>query len=330
MTIIEQVQNKQHEGIATPRASGQARQHQAAGNKGPFWQQFSEKYHTLRTLSAHRSRGLQLDFDMAADRYIILADVHRGEGDPLTDDFYHNEATYLDALRYYLDGDFRLVLNGDIEECWKSDIHGIIDRYYDTAYALEREFVKKGPGFYLRTFGNHDDDFEHENVVKAYLRPALGDSVRVFPSIALGKHITIAHGHQGDLTSDRIKNFSRQIVRRVWRPLQERFGASQDLKQAQNNPIKTPRDRSLKHWASQSHQLLIASHTHRALFHPNGEENNHHYINTGACVHHDGLTAIELDRGEIRLVRWQQPSQAGMATREIVQSGDLGRMIAHL
>lgn len=291
---------------------------------------FNEQLHTLRALNAHRQAGLHIpDFDPQRDRYIILADVHRGEGHALTDDFHHNEHTYLDALRFYLDAEFRLVLNGDIEELWKSDMATIRERYAHSAYALEREFVKLGPGHYLRTFGNHDDDWQDEREVARWLGPLLGRDLKIYPSISLGNKITIAHGHQGDLTSDRIKGFSRQFVRHVWRPLQERFGAQQDLKHARNNPIRTNRDRSLVYWARTARQLLIAGHTHRALFHPE-KHTSPNYINTGACIHKDGLTGIELDRGEIRLVRWQRTPATPASTRTVVQSGELGRILAQL
>lgn len=291
---------------------------------------FSETHHTIQTLNVHRQQGLAIpDFNINRDRYIILADVHRGEGDPVLDDFTHNEATYSAALRYYLNEDFRLVLNGDIEECWKANLDNIINRYAESAYALEREFVKKGHNYYLRTFGNHDDDWADEDTVRRYLHPILGNTVRVYPSITLGDKITIAHGHQGDLTSDRLSSLSRRFVRDVWRPAQEQFGVTQDLKRAQNNPIKTPRDRNLRSWARRHRHLLIAGHTHRALFHPTADAYRH-YINVGACVHTDGLTGIELDRGEIRLIHWHHGDVNTAPYRTVVQSGDLGAVLARL
>jgi len=293
-----------------------------------WWRRLSETYLTMRTLTVARQQAFKVHhFRPQHDRYIIFADVHRGDGNPLTDDFVHNENTYLHALRYYLDSDFRLVLNGDIEECWKSNIQDIIARYADTAYALEREFVRKGPDYYLRTYGNHDLDWAVTAQVRQHLQPVLGESVHVYPAISLGDYITIAHGHQGDFASDRISAFSRWFVREVWRPLQLRFGISQDLKFARNNTMKTSRDRNLWRWALQHQQLLIAGHTHRAILQPQADLERQ-YVNTGACVHRDGLTGIEIDQGEMRLIRWAQPSPTATPRRIVLNSAELARMIA--
>jgi hypothetical protein len=55
-----------------------------------------------------------------------------------------------------------------------------------------------------------------------------------------------------------------------------------------------------------------------------------HYINLGACVHTDGITGIEIDEGEIRLVKWQRNQWQNSPERVIFQTGDLSKLLTRL
>lgn len=276
-------------------------------------------------------------FSLHKDRYVILSDVHKGDGGPRSDDFLHNRDIYLHALNYYRRGGFRLVLNGDIEEGWKARYSAIIDAYESDAFALEREFAREGHDHYLRIYGNHDEDWADPKQVRRYLWPALG-RVQVHPAVVLGRRIFIVHGHQGDMNADRFSWISRRVIRHLWRPMQHKFEVS-TLRAAGNNWIRRRRDQFLYEWARASRLLLIAGHTHRAMFESCARENQAidfntiraaNYLNDGCCVHTDCMTGIEIDRGEIRLVRWDIPGCNVAPQRSIAHSADLGAMLAEV
>lgn len=285
----------------------------------------SERYHTFRSLELAMGGALHIrDFQITRDRYIIFSDLHKGNRNPKTDDFERNDPIYSQALHYYLDGDYRLILNGDIEEGWKDSYKRILEAYEHTAYAVEREFVAEGQR-YFRTYGNHDDGWADPRKVDRFLKPVLGP-VKVYPAIILGHRIVIAHGHQGDPKSDQRAWLSQRIVRHIWRPLQNLTGVQNGRRASENHTVYRPRDQHLSAWAQANHLLLIAGHTHRPMLNlDHGAVFTHHYINDGCCVHENAITGLELDQGEIRLVKWDVDQNH--PRRTVLKSADLGALL---
>ena len=286
-----------------------------------------ERYHTFRSLTHALGGALRIhDFQLMRDRYVIFSDLHKGTRHPKTDDFHRKDAFYCDALRYYHGQDYRLVLNGDIEEGWKDSYDQIVDAYEGTAFAMEREFASH-PQRYFRTFGNHDDSWADPRLVDRYLKPVFG-ALKVYPAIVLGQRIIIAHGHQGDFNSDRTSWISQRVIRYVWRPLQYLTGLQNQRRDSRNHTEYSPRDSHLAAWARANRMILIAGHTHRPMLTMlNGENASVHYLNDGCAVHDDAITGLELDQGEIRLVKWDV---RGQLCRTVLQSADLGAMLAAL
>ena len=127
---------------------------------------------------------------------------------------------------------------------------------------MEKKFVDRGN--YYRIYGNHDNDWSEKEKVDKYLKPILGE-ISVYPSLFLGERIIIVHGHQGDLHSDRGAKLSRCIVRNCWKLFQNVFKCMNN-RAAENNIIRSKRDRYLFEWAKTKRLLLIAGHTHRGMF----------------------------------------------------------------
>ncbi|NDJ86420.1 MAG: hypothetical protein GYB66_11070 [Chloroflexi bacterium] len=298
-----------------------------------YLQRNSERERTFKALSAARRNALNLsNFRINKHRYIILSDVHRGNGRPSTDDFVHNHGLYTYALSHYLQHDYRLILNGDIEECWKTNYKAIVEAYENTAFRLEGEFARRGQQHYVRIYGNHDDDWADPAKADRFLSPVIGRKVTVYPGVMLGDRIFIAHGHQGDPHSDRYSWFSRRVVRYLWRPLQSILKLKNN-RAAENRLVRHNRERFLHQWARLNSILLIAGHTHRPLFHVSYDTATPaapHYFNLGACVHTDGITGIEIDEGEIRLVKWQRNQWQNSPERVIFQTGDLSKLLTRL
>lgn len=295
-------------------------------NPSHYLSKIDELSRTFRAMDNARKNAFRVsNFNLKKDRYVIFSDVHKGNGQKFTDDFQHNEKPFVKALDYYVNRDFRLILNGDIEECWKFKHETITAVYGDTAFRAEKQFIEQGPKFYLRTYGNHDDDWANPVNVKNSLHRVLKYPIEVHPAISLGDKILIAHGHQGDLTADRISTVSRYFVRLFWKPIQQLLRIKLDGKLAGNYAFRSHRERCLYQWAVANHQLLIAGHTHRAVFHPYKSIASDHYINLGSCVHNDGITGLEIDRGEIRLVHWATDMR-----RNVFKRANLGSLLARL
>jgi UDP-2,3-diacylglucosamine pyrophosphatase LpxH len=349
------------------------------------------------------------DFDASQDRYVIFSDLHKGDKKGRSDDFSQNELIYCHALQWYLERDYRLILNGDAEELWEADPGAIAKAYKDSAFEMERQFASQ-PGRYHRIYGNHDLDWKDEGLVKEHLWPLLGQ-IKVYPAVRLGERIFIVHGHQGDPHSDQGSRFSRFLVRLVWRPLQDigltdvlweplaAVGLVRSSRAAQNNLIRLNRDRYMYQWAQKKRLLLIAGHTHRAIFRSFAkthqlkkvqdglkkqlaantdpdmryqlkasiryldeeikkskeerklEKGKSHiednpapsYFNSGCCVYTTGITGIEIDRGQIRLVKWsisdtfcdvdgmrRHPSLFASIERKVYESGDLKEILGKI
>lgn len=64
---------------------------------------------------------------------------------------------------------------------------------------------------------------------------------------------------------------------------------------------KEKTEKKLEYWAKEHQKILIAGHTHRPVFPKPGEG---FYFNDGSCVHPRCITAIELEGGELSLVKW--------------------------
>jgi UDP-2,3-diacylglucosamine pyrophosphatase LpxH len=300
------------------------------------------------------------NFQIKQDSYVIFSDLHKGDRQIGSDDFQRNELIYCHALNYYYDRDYRLVLNGDIEECWECDPEQVISSYKKTVFAIEKKFNMK-EGYYLRVFGNHDNCWKKERNVNLDLVPAVG-KVTCYPAILLGDKIFIVHGHQGEIMSDICAIGGRMFARFFWKRLQHKFFYL-NTSAASSNAVRNRRDLRLYSWARENKLLLIAGHTHRAMFaslskvdqlghrlleishklqspspdvdpvmlHAQanslrnqinsspeeyekdkeykrlGEHPSPCYFNIGCGIYSNGITAIELDRGKIRLVKWEMP-----------------------
>lgn len=298
----------------------------------------TERAYTFDAMNRARRKALHIgDFQIERDRYIIFSDTHKGDRTRGSDEFQINDDLYCTALHHYLNENYRLVLNGDVEEGWKAPFQTIIDAYRNTAFAWERAFAMKGPGYYLRTWGNHDIDWRDPALVARTLSPALGVPVQVHPAILLGDRIMITHGHQGDFNSDRLAWLSRRVVRRLWKPLQRVFNFS-PRRTAQVHELVHRRDKHLSAWARACRMLVIAGHTHKPVMSAlierganNGaSENGRYYLNDGCCVHDRSITGIEIDRGELRLVKWAMSKTTSPARRTVFQRADLGATLAQI
>ena len=184
---------------------------------------------------------------------------------------------------------------------------------------------------FFAVYGNHDITKKSSKFPKKYFfsfycvktlcdRPLFPD-IAFYPGIILhdklkGHDIYMTHGHQADLLNSTFWRLSRFLVRYVWRPL-ESIGVPDPTSAAKNNIKKKKSEKKLAGWALKNNHILITGHTH----HPMTGSKTSPYCNTGSCVHPAGITAIEIEKRTITLVKWSVSTKKDMelyASREIL------------
>lgn len=245
-------------------------------------------------------------------KYVIMSDCHRGVGST-NDNFLKNKDLCFTALNYYYQNQFTYIELGDGEELWENKELESIKQTYHNIYSLFSKFHETHR-FYM-IYGNHD--IAKRN--KAYVRKKYnrlycndtGKSKTLFQTFtcheaiilrtttAPQKALYLTHGHQASLLNSTFWPLAQFLVRYVWKPL-ERFGVTDPTSAAQNHRVRTDTEKKLNAWATDTKQILIAGHTHRALLTPSSP----YYYNTGSCIHPNCITCIEIENTTLTLVKW--------------------------
>ncbi len=233
------------------------------------------------------------------NRYVMMSDCHRGDGN-WHDNFANNKTIYLAALQEYYDRGYIYLELGDGDELWENKNMDEILEKHEEVFSLIKKFYCNNRFYML--YGNHDWE-----KCQGLLLPCFPD-IPVYESIMLEncdtqKGMLLIHGHQGDLWNERLWYLTRFLVRYFWRPL-EQLGVKDPTSAAKNYRKKEKVERRMAEWAKKHQQILIAGHTHRPYFSKEGTEG--WYFNAGSGVHPHSITALELERGMISLVKWQE------------------------
>ena len=273
-------------------------------------------YELRRRLAHHRlNAAFQsapiVSFDDAT-RLVFFSDCHRGDNSRL-DAFSPNEALFLHALQHYYREGFTYIEVGDGDELWKNYSFHRIRAAHGQVFEWLHRFDAQQRLHLL--FGNHDlSGPMRQEVYK--------DGMIAREGLILRHHQTrqqlfVTHGHQADMASDTLCRISRMAVRRVWRRLQVwRLVPVASPHPEEHAPH--PFERFLLSWAALNQLVLICGHTHRMTGAAYGETP---YFNTGHCVTPGVLTGLEIQNGEIGLVRWRAtPDSAPPYQREVLSA----------
>lgn len=259
-----------------------------------------------------------IPLSLEEDRLVLFSDHHKGDASA-ADDFKKNASLYDHALSTYHKEGFRLIVLGDNEELWENRFDEVLEHYRKT---IEKEIAMalEGPdGRKIRIWGNHDKEVSLRRFKKscrAYGIKIL-DAVDYREGLCLEENIFLIHGHQGRFFEDRAWRISRWAVQIVWKTFQRLFNIGIDGP-AENVKIRGDVERQYYQWAKSKKVLLICGHTHQAVFGSSThfdrplpfEDPPAHpvpcYFNSGCCGYTNGITCIEIDRGIIRLVKWDR------------------------
>lgn len=273
--------------------------------------------HKLQQVLAHRR--LDMAFQNAptvpfddTTRLVFFSDAHRGDNSR-ADAFRINEPLFLHALRHYYDRGFTYIEVGDGDELWKNRRFDTVRKAHAQVFALFHRFAE-GQRLHL-LFGNHDIIGNRRQPVNK------GGLIAREGLILQQRHsrqqIFVTHGHQADTKSDMFYQVSRMAVRNIWRRLQLMHLAPITCR---NGEEHTPRsyEQFLTSWATERRRVLVCGHTHRPTSAAYGEAP---YFNTGYCLAPGILTGLEIQHGEIGLVRWRAtPHSTTLFQREILSA----------
>ena len=246
-----------------------------------------------------------------SSKLVIMSDCHRGIGDN-HDNFIKNKYIYVMALLYYYNSGFTYVELGDGDEMWEvKNYKDIVEENLDIFKQLKKFHDL---GRLIMIYGNHDITKKFNYVLEKYFykyynriteqEEVLLDGLKIDESLVLNYEdhdIFLIHGHQVDFLNSTLWRFSRFLVRYFWR-IFEHIGIKDFTSASKNHQVTKRTEKKLKKWSIKKNKILIAGHTHRPIFPKKGQSL---YFNDGSCVHPNGITCIEIEKGNITLVKWE-------------------------
>lgn len=253
------------------------------------------------------SKRLKIDND---SKLVIMSDCHRGSGNNY-DNFLKNKNIFEAALLHYYKNGYTYIELGDGDEMWEvKNCHDIVEVNLSTFRILKKFHDDKR---LIMIYGNHDINKKNHDVSKKCFyyyenkitkkREVLLENLVVYESLILDYYsndIFLIHGHQVDFFNSTIWKLSCFTVRYVWRYF-ENFVAKDPTNSAKNYKVKKRIEKKFKTWSVENNKILIAGHTHKAIFPKIGHSL---YFNDGSCVHPNGITCLEIMNGKIALVKW--------------------------
>lgn len=246
-------------------------------------------------------------------KYVIMSDCHRGTGSP-SDEFTKNQTSYIFAMEHYLKNGFTYIEAGDGDELLEQKKFKIILDAHHKAFDVIKEFFDKGK--YILIYGNHNIYLKNPKYVKKNyfyfydeykeveyeffkdIEPIEG---LVLKHKETGQEILVVHGHQGDFSNDQLWGLTALTIKFFWKFLHT-MGAKSPSSPAKNAHKRHKIEKNFCKWIVRNKKMLICGHTHRYKY---PKSNDLPYFNTGCCIYPSSITALEIENGEVTIVRWR-------------------------
>lgn len=244
---------------------------------------------------------------------VFMSDCHRGEGTS-GDNFLTNQTICFAALNYYYQHDYTYIELGDGDELWENrNMQQIVSVHSDCFWMLSRFYEEDR---LIMLYGNHDMVKKNRefrgNHLSTYIDSVTHRPVPLFPNIDIKEslllvhdtkpiEILLMHGHQADFLNGTLWILSRFLVRYVWKPL-ELIAIKDPTSAAKNYHSKGDTITKLyQDFCKRNHKIMITGHTHQPVFPCTKDA---FYFNDGCLIHPRCITAIELNNGQLSLVKW--------------------------
>ncbi len=254
-------------------------------------------------------------------KYIIFSDCHRSDGSR-SDEFTRNQNIFLYALEYYYQNGFSYLEAGDGDELWEHPKFRYIRKAHYYVYDLMKKFYDEDRLDIL--YGNHNIYLKNEDYLKRFFYTYYNDSKEQTMDFFQGlkpceavllKHkntaqeFLVLHGHQGDFPNDQLWFFSMLSLKFLWRYIHA-VGATSPASPVKNITRQHKIEKNFNKWIEKNKTAVICGHTHRYKFPKQGEPP---YFNSGCCIYPDNITGVEIQNGEIMVVRWKvAPNEDGL------------------
>ena len=245
-----------------------------------------------------------------SSRLVFFSDLHRGNNSR-ADAFAGNEDLFLQALTHYHRQGFAYIEVGDGDELWQNRRFGDILHAHRRTFDLLHRFNRQGRLHIV--VGNHDiRDGRCHQVEKDGIHTREG---LIFRHSRTGQRLFVFHGHQADFKCDHLLVLSRLLVRHFWTRFKLLGIVAPFDSQSSMPPMgiverqtiegsmvhyKKKVERRIVEWLIPRRQIVICGHTHRPMCAGYGAP----YFNAGGCVYDGYITGLEIEEGEIRLIRW--------------------------
>ncbi|OMP32625.1 metallophosphoesterase [Mangrovimonas sp. DI 80] len=249
-----------------------------------------------------------------SSKFILFSDCHRGDNS-FADDFANNRNIYLHALKQYFAKGFYYCELGDGDDLWENIFYSHVLQAHKDVYRQIQLYFNQNR--FTMLWGNHDMVYKKPEYVKkqlySYFDKRSGTQKPLFPGIEVheaiilkhsqtGQELFLTHGHQADWWNYVCWKWSQFLVRILWKPLNV-MGIADPTSPAINYKELIKVERRIKDWIQANNNLItIVGHTHRPRF---PSPNEIAFFNDGSCVHPRCITGIEIENGQISLVKWE-------------------------
>lgn len=208
-----------------------------------------QQYHNLKKIFAS-AKSISISDHPSI---VIFSDLHMGTGGR-RDEFKANEVLFKRTLKeYYLEQDYSLVLNGDVEELHKYPYRKIRN-HYDDIYNIFLGFQDKDQFF--KIIGNHDDK------IGSYMQRCqphcLYDAVKIE---GFKRELYIYHGHQAAQRYIQFNDWNEWFIKYVAKPL-----GIKNWAKAHDNDRQIKVEHKLYEFSLNEGIISLVGHTHRPLF----------------------------------------------------------------
>lgn len=236
------------------------------------------------------------------NKYAILSDLHLGAGNN-NDNALKNANYTFEALKYYNDNDYYVILNGDTFELAENKSIEPIKCAHENIMWILSEIHKKGKLIIIR--GNHDAELtpkllatrqsSYTKKVETFLEDATIYDSAIIDSEQM---YVIMHGHQViwryQPFFNKIMNF---VIRHVWAPL-ETYILRDPTSETDGFEDNTEVDKPFSDYGVANNCIMICGHTHSVQLLKD------HYFNIGGGTMPRCITAGEIVDGQYRPCKW--------------------------
>ena len=236
------------------------------------------------------------------NKYAIFSDLHLGIGNS-NDNSLKNANFTFEALKYYLENDYHVILNGDTFELAENRDIELIKRVHENIMWVLSELHKKGLLTIVK--GNHDSNLTPDMLryrKSSYTKKEeiFIDDTYIYDSAVIYSDLTyiIMHGHQVLWQYQPFLNgFINFIIRNIWAPF-EKFLLKDPTSELDGFEDYTTVDKPFSDYATEHNCIAICGHTHSVQL------SKPHYYNIGGGTLPRCITVGEIVEGKYQAYKW--------------------------